>query len=262
MMFTVGIVSALKSEAACLTKNKTSLQTPLPLGDNGWFCLSGIGGEAASIAAHKLCDTQSVQINALMSFGVAAALDNTLKPGDLILPETVHNGTVLPVAQAWRERVAQKLAGCGFNLNGGMLSHSAVALTSAQHKTALSTQTGACAADMETAAIADCAVQRQLPFIAIRAVVDPLEFSPPPALIDAVHADGTADIKRLLPLICSGKVSLMTLIRLGKGMHAACKTLKRVATCIGADFGFDRSLSADSEHFAHSGSAQSTGHRR
>lgn len=246
MTLTVGIVSALKSETACLTKNKAVLQTPRPLGDNSWFCLSGIGGVAALTAAYKLCDTPAAQVSALVSFGVAAALDDTLKPGDLILPEAIHNGTALPVSLPWRDRVAERMAACGVNVNGGVLSHSAVALTSAQHKATLSAQTGACAADMETAAIAECAAQRQLPFIAMRAVVDPLEFSPPPALIGAVHADGTADIKRLLLLILSGKVSLSTLIHLGKGMHAACGTLKRVTACVGTDFGFDRSLSVDS----------------
>ena len=55
--------------------------------------------------------------------------------------------------------------------------------------------------DMESGAVAEAAAHAGMPFLAIRAISDPVEFSPPPVLLDAVRPDGSADLARLLPLL-------------------------------------------------------------
>ncbi|MCP5245984.1 MAG: phosphorylase [Burkholderiales bacterium] len=231
----IGVICALKAEAACLSKEQTALQETVQIGPNTWLCMSGIGGEAALTAARKLA---GINVNGLISFGVAAALEDKLTPGDLILPKTIHKTDMhFPVTHEWRDRIIAKLAP-GLRISGGALSDSAIALTSAQDKLKLGQLTGACAADMETAAIAEFAAQKEIPFIAVRAIVDPVAFSPPTALIGTVSADGTADIWKLLPLIFNGSISLKTLFHLAMGMRAACSTLKKTAALTGLDFGY------------------------
>ncbi|UJP05849.1 MAG: phosphorylase [Nitrosomonas sp.] len=232
----LGIVSALKSEATCLMNLRFPVYRVVNIGDNTKLCLSSIGNDAARGAALKLCENGA---SALVSFGVAAALNNALTPGDLVLPEAIiQDGGSLPVDIAWRNRLAHRLSP-HLTVTGGTLAAADVPLTSRQEKIALGEKTGACAADMETAAVAKVAGEIGIPFIAIRAIVDPLEFSPPDALLSAVHPDGNVDLIRLIALLIKRSVSVKTLIHLGLGMHAARTTLGKVVQVAGITFAND-----------------------
>lgn len=228
----VGVVSALKSEASCLMKLRFPLFKIARLGPNTRLCLSGMGGEGALESSRRLHDAG---VDALLSFGVAAALDNVLVPGDLVMPEVIYSDRKMPVTLEWRERIVELLPSY-LNVVGGTLAGCKAPLTSRQEKLRLGEETGACAADMETASIAEYAAQMDMPFVAIRAIVDPLEFSPPPALMNVVYADGTADIIKLIPLIYKGTVPFKTLFHLGIGMYAARSTLSKVVEKAGLDF--------------------------
>ena len=81
---------------------------------------------------------------------------------------------------------------------------------------------------MESGAIAAVAESAQIPFIAIRAIVDPLDFSPPAALLSTVNPDGSANILPILKLILNRSVHISVLLEMAKGMRDACKTLSRV----------------------------------
>ena len=96
-------------------------------------------------------------------------------------------------------------------------------------KRALAKETGACAVDMESGAIAEVAAKEGIPFMVVRAITDPIEFSPPAALMSAVYPDGSVNGLRLMSLILRGNVGVGTLMRLGKGMRLACGTLSTVA---------------------------------
>lgn len=229
----LGIVSALKAEASCLMKLRFPLFKIARIAPTTRLCLSGMGPEGALRATQIL---HEYEVDALLSFGVAAALDNALVPGDLVLPEMIYNDDrSLPVTLEWRQRIAELLPSY-LTVVGGTLAGTEEPLFSRQEKIELREKTGACAADMETAMVAEFAARADLPFIAIRAIVDPLEFSPPPALMNVVYADGTADIVRLLPLLFNGSVPFKTLFHLGMGMYAARSTLSKVAETVGLTF--------------------------
>jgi len=228
----VGIVSALKSEANCLTKLRSPLFEIVKLTPKTWLCLGGMG-EGAMKASQILHENG---VHALISFGVAGALDKQLIPGDLVLPESIyHKGIVLPVTLNWREQVIKQLSP-GLSVVNGALAHASSPLFSQQEKLNFGRETGACAVDMESAIVAEYAVQRDMPFIALRAIVDPVEFSPPQKLLGAVRKDGTTNIAKLLPMLFNGGVSIKTLYKLAKGMQAACSTLSKVPEAIGLDF--------------------------
>lgn len=230
----VGVVSALKSEASCLMKLRFPAFKIARIGPRTRLCLSGMG-EAGALRSSQIL-YEDAEVDALLSFGVAAALDNTLVPGDLVIPEMIdYHGKKLPVTLEWRERVAELLPSY-LTIVGGTLASSQAPLYSRQDKLKLGEETGACAADMETAVVANFAAQNDIPFIAIRAIVDPLEFSPLPALMDVVYADGTTDVFRLIPRIISGAVPFKTLFHLGMGMYAARQTLSKVVETVTLDF--------------------------
>lgn len=229
----LGIVSALKSEASCLMKLRFPVFKIARIAPRTRLCLSGMGNAGALKACEIL---HEYEVDALLSFGVAAALDNKLVPGDLVLPEMIYSsGRKLPVTLEWRERVAELLPSY-LTVVGGTLAGTETPLFTRQEKLKLGEETGACAADMETAIVAEFAARADIPFIAIRAIVDPLEFSPPPALLDVVYADGTTDIVRLIPLLFNGSVPFKTLFHLGVGMYAARSTLTKVVTTTGLGF--------------------------
>ena len=192
-----------------------------------WLC--GIGAEAAREAAEGLSASGAT---ALMSFGFAGALEPSLRPGNLVLPESIHTGRLLEVDLSWRDRLRQRLA-CALSVVGGILAASAGVLTSGTQNPELAQATGACAVDMESGAVAEAAAHAGLPFLAVRAISDPVEFSPPPVLLDAVRPDGSADLARLLPLLLRRILTVGTLLRLAADSRAACSALSSVARLAG-----------------------------
>lgn len=221
----VGIVVALRVEARCITPLRLSFnqRTKLGNGTSVWLC--GVGAEAAGEAATGL---RNAGATALMSFGFAGALRSGLNPGSLVLPESIHaGGRPLPVDLDWRARLRQCLPD-NLNVVGGVLAVSSEVLTSASAKRELADATGASAVDMESGAVAEVAAIARLPFMAVRAVSDPLEFSPPAVLLDAVRPDGSPHLVRLLGLLLRRSLTLGTLLRLAWDARTACSTLSTV----------------------------------
>ena len=204
----VGIVVAMRIEARCLTNRHLPIGEIINLGNNSKICLCGMGGNAAREAAIKL---QEEGATSLLSFGVSGALDSKLRPGDLLLPQSVYNERLLPVSLAWRERV-QKCLPSNLRVIGGKLATSKKILTSSNEKCDFAKITGASAVDLESGAIAEVAEDSDIPFLAIRVISDPIEFSPPLALLDAVNPDGSAKISQIISLLLHRSVTLSTVL--------------------------------------------------
>lgn len=239
----MGIVSALKSEANCLTKQPAPLLKIVRLAPGTHFCLGGMGSGAMK-ASGMLHENGA---RALISFGVAGALDKNLMPGDLVLPEKIYfKRTNLPVNLEWRKRVSELLSS-DITVIGNTLAHTQSPLFTQQEKLKFGEETGACAVDMESAIVAEYAMHHNIPFVAIRAIVDPVKFSPPQKLLGAVNQDGTTRIVKLLPLVFNGSVSISTLYHLAMGMQAACSTLKKVVESVGLDFTCELHMNQDSK---------------
>jgi adenosylhomocysteine nucleosidase len=238
----VGIVTAMRVEARCLTKGRLPFNERISVGERGAIWLSGMGAEAARAAAEGL---RASGATALMSFGFAGALEPSLRPGNLVLPELIHVGRLLKVDLSWRDSLLQRLSE-NSGVVGGILAASACVLTSGTTKSDLARATGACAVDMESGAVAEVAAHAGIPFLAVRAISDPLEFSPPAVLLDVVRPDGSADLVRLLPLLLRRVLTVGTLLRLATDSRAACSALIRVTRMAGAEMGIASRNSASS----------------
>lgn len=225
-MTVVGVITAIRAEAGCIVSRKLPFNQMVFLNENVAIWVCGMGDSAARAAATGL---QQNGVSALVSFGVAGALDSNLCPGDLVLPEWIHtHGEAILVTQSWRDQLKQLLP-TNLTVVGGTIATSREVVSTQAAKRDLADATGACAVDMESGAIAEVAAHADIPFIAVRAITDPLEFSPPAALLSAVYPDGSVNGMRLMRLILQRSVGIATLMRLGKDMRAACSTLSTVA---------------------------------
>ncbi|HJY07516.1 MAG TPA: hypothetical protein VJ323_14450, partial [Bryobacteraceae bacterium] len=113
----IGIITAMRIEARCITSLHLPFNQKISLGENAAIWLCGMGEEAACDAAEGL---RMGGASALMSFGFAGALDSNLRPGHLILPESVHADRSLQVDLSWRDSLRQCLPG-HLNVTGGVL---------------------------------------------------------------------------------------------------------------------------------------------
>ncbi|SET09752.1 hopanoid-associated phosphorylase [Nitrosospira multiformis] len=220
-----GIIVAMRVEARCITPLRLFFNQRTDLGNGAAVWLCGVGAEAAGAAATGLKNAGAA---ALMSFGFAGALHSGLNSGALMLPESIHTGgCLLPVDLNWRTRL-QRCLPDQLNVAGGILAASSKVLTSTSAKRDLAELTGANAVDMESGAVAEVATNAGLPFMAVRAISDPLDFSPPRVLLEAVRPDGSPHLGRLLGLLLKRSLTLGTLLRLASDARAARSTLSTV----------------------------------
>ena len=104
----LGIVVSLSRELKSLTRQTIPVGDWRAITDNTLVALSGIGAERA-YAAGSLLVSQGA--TALLSWGCAAALDDRVSAGCLILPERIigTNGEIHRVNTEWHRRIYQTL---------------------------------------------------------------------------------------------------------------------------------------------------------
>ena len=225
-MNVVGIVAALAAEARTLGPTKSALARPTALPDGTLLAVSGIGFAAATRAARALVDAG---VAALASWGMAGGLDPALRAGRIFLPSEVisMDGTSLPTARRWRERLAAAL-GAQQPLEGGKLLSSSHAVAAVAEKDAIFRATGASAVDMESLAIAELAAAEGLPFIAVRVIVDTAHDALPRAVVEAGRS-GQVQIWRLMAALALAPAELPAVIRLAQQYRTASRSLISVA---------------------------------
>lgn len=226
-MSRIGIVVAMRSEAACVTSQSLPFDQAVAIDEHLVIRMCGMGPIAARQAAIDLCDQEKV--TGLISFGIAGALEDALRPGDLNLPEIVwSNGQRYATDVTWRTQIKQELP-AQINVIDKPLAASDELVSTASDKYALAERSGgACAVDMESGAIAAVAAERKVLFVVIRAVSDPVQFSPPAALMYILHPDGRVKPLALLKYLLNGSFKLSELLRFGVDALRALKVLKKV----------------------------------
>jgi hypothetical protein len=93
---------------------------------------------------------------------------------------------------------------------------------------------GALCVDMETAAVAGVAAQAGLPFLGIRAIVDPVQCEIPAAALAGMGADGASYPLRTLAALLRNPGDLPALLRLAFNYNAALKSLSKAARLLAA----------------------------
>ena len=223
-----GILVALPEELHTLTKLKIKQGECIIVSANTLITLSGAGPKNAASAAQNLIAQGATQ---LISWGCAGALAPHLKAGDLIVPAGIltQNNIQLATHKQWSRQVIDLLDKTIKHTQATLLGSDTV-IGKACDKNRLYQTTQAIAVDMESAAVAQLAHQTQIPFIAIRSIVDPAQLDLPGAINYAMTDSGVISISKLLRYLCSHPGDLPRLIKLGLHFNAAKKTLKHLAS--------------------------------
>ena len=226
----MGVVVALASEARALGPSMPRGGDP-PLSDlallgaGSLLALSGIGRAAAAAAAQALVDSG---VSALMTFGMAGGLDPALKPGSVVIPCELlsSDGARYTACRSWRERVAAAVSPLCAVTEGNLLTGAEPIDTPAEKAAALRS-TGAAAVDMESAAVAEVAAKHNLPFIAVRVIVDTAADFLPRAVVAASRA-GRVHIGRLIGGLILRPREIAALLRLAQRYRIAMRSLRAI----------------------------------
>ena len=222
----VGVVCALRSEARFLGPIASPSATVQPLADGSLRIVSGAGLGAAAAGARALL---SAGAEALLSFGLAGGLDPGLSAGRIIVPAEIlaPDGTVSGCDAFWREHLAAALT--AHAPLGGRLASVPAPLAGIAAKRALFAAIGACAVDMESAAIARVAEGGGVPCAVVRVVVDRAGDAGPAAVMAAMDARGEVSPWRLCGALLREPGQLGALLRLARNFFLAGRSLRVVA---------------------------------
>lgn len=174
-------------------------------------------------------------VRGVISFGTAGGLSPCLAPGDCLVPETVTDGMQnWQTDAAWSEQLVAALP----NARRAPLAGVDRPVADVAAKRALHENTGAAAVDMESHIAALIASAHDLPFVALRIIVDPAERGLPPAALAAMRADGGIDIAAVLASLAWQPGQIPQMIRLALDMRAAKRALLRGRRMLGPGLGF------------------------
>jgi adenosylhomocysteine nucleosidase len=214
-----GVIAALPAEAASC--RMPSAQWPL-------LC-SGPGPEAALCCAQQLLDRG---VSGLISWGTAGALAPNLKTGTLVLYERcvdAASGESFATDPAFSAQLFACLRALSPVCCAGLTSQYPV--TDHAHKQALGEAFSCAAVDMETAAIAALAHAHHIPFIAIRAIVDPAHCTLPRSAL-AAFEDPTHAVTRVVRVLIRRPWELGALLKLAWWYGRALRQLRAAAALI------------------------------
>ena len=225
-MTRLGIVVALAAEARTLGLRRPRSDEITTLSPGVMVCLSGIGSARARAAGGRLL---AIGADALLSWGTAVALDSKLAPGHLLLPRSVltTDKQPSPVSPDWRQQLHSQL-GARFSVTDRPLIATDRVLTQPAQKQLLFAESGAVAADMESAALAAFAREAGVPFLVVRAIADSVDTRIPHWLAGKIDAFGRIGIASILPPLIAHPGAWPALAGLARNFRIALKTLEAI----------------------------------
>lgn len=223
----LGIAVALPAEARPLRRCYADLLRPQAGGAGILLEVTGMGAAQARAGARRLVGAGAA---ALLSWGTAAGLAPGVRPGAIALPEVVidGDGRRFQADAAWHQRMLT-LLGPGAAPIIAPLAVSPVLLRGPDEKQALHQRTGAGCADMESGAVAEVAREAGIPFLSLRAVLDPAAGVLPGCVIRAADSEGRIPPARLAAWIAARPGDWVQLVLLARWFGEARRALVRVA---------------------------------
>ena len=230
----LGIVAALQTEARSLGSLPLTVSGLVQLSPSTLLYIAGMGAKQAQVGAEVLIRENA---SALLSWGSAGALHSKLSPGNLILPKMVIYPPkgIFSTDDGWHNRLLTRLAN-QLEVFTEPLAQSLTTLKSRAEKLDFVKQNQALAVDMESGSVAKAAVKANLPFMAIRAIADPLEQNIPASAFRAINERGRLRPFHLLASLARRPADFLILKELRRNFIAARITLTTVAQLVGDNF--------------------------
>lgn len=235
-----GIVAALVDEARCLVQVRPRVDATANLPDGSLLRLSGMGPVRSAKAAQSLVDEGAA---ALLSWGVCGALDPRLKAGSLIMPKTITTttGILQPVDPAWWGRLARVMGDQAIEYDDGCLLSTEKPIAEIVEKVSTREITEAIAVDTESAAVAEVAAVRNVPFLALRVVVDDANQTLPESVLAATDVLGRPRIRVMVSALVFHPELWATIVQINSAYRTAKRTLKVVSGIHPGSLAFDDS---------------------
>ena len=214
---TVGVVTGLLVEADCLSGSSANPRIYVSAGN----AVNAYGGAVQLIADGA---------KALLSFGIAGGLDPNLPPGTLVLARAVigPRGTRYDCDPNWRGMVCSDARG-HIDFTDGAIAGSDSPILGQAGKAKLFRGSGAVAVDMESHAVARAAKEKNVPFLALRAIADPAGRDVPEWIMIGVDSGGRTRIAPVLAKLLFRPWEIPRLLELAKDQKTALSALRRVA---------------------------------
>lgn len=178
----------------------------------GWLAVSGMGQHNAMRAAERLLECG---VDRIANWGVAGALDGSLAPGDIVVPDRIRHAADDPgfaTDPSARERIVAACSG-SLSVRQGTLWSAPEPLASQADKRAVAERSGAIAVDMEAASIAAVAARAGLPFVAVKAICDPLDRELPRRIMRALDGGSGGPTWRMVSAIAFGGPPVWSAVR-------------------------------------------------
>lgn len=225
------ILTAAELEARALARElELPLQgaLPFPAFGRGPVRLAPVGLRGGLLERRWASLLDGLDRPLIVSAGVCAGLDPRLRPGDLVLPESVIGplGGLYNVTPS-RHLAAVRLAalrGAPAARTGALCTIHEVAATPAA-KAALLAATGAVAADMESAVILAAAAAAGCPSLVVRGVSDGAAETLPPELADLVSPEGRLRRGRALAVAVTRPAVIPRALALGRATRRALRAV-------------------------------------
>ena len=205
----LGIVTGMASEARIFRADALTISA---------------GGDAQATRA-GIAKLIAQGADRLVSFGIAGALDPSLKPGDLIVGSAVRttDGERMPVDQKWLAYLTTHL---GVARIADVVGSTTIAAT-AEQKAMLHRDTGAACVDQESHWVADAAHANRVPFIVLRAIADRAGDNLPDAVLVGLDKQGNPRTGAVIGALLRDPTQLPGLIRVALQTNRALKSLLR-----------------------------------
>ena len=216
----LGVVTASQAEADCLRQ--------FPEGGAPLIYVSGGSILRARAGVEALREKGVV---GLVSFGLAVGLAPVLRPGDVVVAESVvlPSGKSILTDATWRTALLQRLGGSGLNIRIARIAGSDELPTSAVAKRRAFQTTFAAALDTDSHAVAEAALAAGLPLLVVRAVAEPAEEMRPAIAFAANGADGQPRSLAVVGHLAKRPWEIPAAWRFSKNGRLALDALRRVA---------------------------------
>ena len=223
----IGFVIALPQELRTLTRKRARPGEVINLSPHANIILSSMGSVNAAAAANKHIESGATL---LISWGCCAGLRKDLDAGTIVIPSNIipANGDSIIAGGTIREKLIDSISRYA-TIDTGPIAEAENLLRNADYKRELYHKTKAVAADMESAAIAKIANNKNIDFIAIRAIADDANTVMPSCIEKAMNEDGGVNMFSFLINLLKHPSELKALIHVANGFNYAQKALKQIA---------------------------------
>lgn len=175
----------------------------------------------------KILDKKN--IDHVVSFGFCGSIDQTIKSGELVIPDeiTTDDFKKRPISKELRKFYRKKLS--DYSVHKNSLYSTKKVVFSAKEKSNIKKTFHASVIDMESKFIQEECLKLKIPFVAVRLVFDDLKFSLPQFVVKTLDENGKPKIKDIFFSIIEKPDRLIQLIRLGIIFYDNKKKLKKIA---------------------------------